>query len=874
MGKGSEGKMEVTDYYLSVHFGICHGPVDSLNRIVVKEKEAWRGLASAPGAFPVYQPGLFGGQKKEGGVGGAVEWLPGRDDQIMPAYLAARFRRGPDSMPAYRGIASMFMTGGAYGGGFGGTGKGMTFEQLIKFVQAAQSGPSFGMGDIAVDGPGGFYWGSNNPYLGETWANVTAIVRSLSAPYAAIPNLVPEAIIGLPKEEEPPEDDEDDDEAPTVPDAENADPLNGYYIGALPDEASFIRTKYGYRGTQDSVDNDPTYTRRLFDVENRDKLKIGGLVYRNYGNDCNPANIIFECMTNQAWGMGAPTSSFAMPVWEAAAKKLFDEGFGLSMMWAQQATIEDFVTEVLDHIQATLFINPRTGLFELKLIRNDYDLDQCRVLTPDNCTMTSFQRKAWGETVNEIVVTWTNPENEGESTVSMQDLANIGVQGAVVSDSRNYYGIRNAALAMRVAARDLRTASAPTASFDAEIDRSGWDIKPGEVVRVQWPEEGVADVAFRAMSVDYGRIGQSTVKVKLVEEIFSLPQQGYTMPGPPRPVVTDFAAEPLDYLRGLTIPYQLAARFGAAEGRAYPESGVMLLGASDNIAIERFQLVTKVTAPNGSTEDKGVGDFGVTTHFKLSAALPLEFSSKIKAFSALTRAGGQPTPGGLLIIGDKDADHEIAMLESFSETEGYTFSRGMLDTVPKAWPTGTPGWIIEFAVYNSVDPMIRAANVKTDYKVLPATSTETLDIEEAQPFSFTPSERFYQPARPANVTVGGQRIERVYTSKPSTIPVAWANRNRLREDAVFKRWTEGSVDPEAGQTTTIRVFDADGGKVAEHTGLTGTSFDLPTTDLSGSLRVVLSSSRDGFESLQAFAVKLVLPYQAGYGYGYGEKYGE
>src|SRR5690606_4527087 len=116
-----------------------------------------------------------------------------------------------------------------------------------------------------------------------------------------------------------------------------------------------------------------------------------------------------------------------------AAQTLFDERFGVSMMWSDQMEIEKFINEVIDHIEGSLFVHPRSGKFVLKLIRDDYDHTQLPIYTPDNAKLMNFQRKAWGETINEITITYKNPENEEDISFTIQDNANIAMQGAVIT---------------------------------------------------------------------------------------------------------------------------------------------------------------------------------------------------------------------------------------------------------------------------------------------------------------------------------------------------------------------------------------------------------------------------------------------------------
>lgn len=44
-GKGSKSVTVGYRYYAGMHLALCHGPVDSLNKIVVGERTAWSGVA-------------------------------------------------------------------------------------------------------------------------------------------------------------------------------------------------------------------------------------------------------------------------------------------------------------------------------------------------------------------------------------------------------------------------------------------------------------------------------------------------------------------------------------------------------------------------------------------------------------------------------------------------------------------------------------------------------------------------------------------------------------------------------------------------------------------------------------------------------------
>lgn len=148
MGGKSGGKVEVNEYSMSMHLGVCHA-VDAFTSITVGEKLAWSGLQSTTGDVTITQPELFGGVKKEGGVGGVVRFLLGLPNQVLPDSLATRLgRTSGATCPGFRGIASLFFTG-----------------TLIA----------------------GFYWTANNPYLKSLWIGVRRAPKGLNPAYAMIP---------------------------------------------------------------------------------------------------------------------------------------------------------------------------------------------------------------------------------------------------------------------------------------------------------------------------------------------------------------------------------------------------------------------------------------------------------------------------------------------------------------------------------------------------------------------------------------------------------------------------------------------------------------------------------------------------------------
>ena len=587
--------------------------------------------------------------------------------------------------------------------------------------------------------------------------------------------------------------------------------------------------------------------------------------------DSNPADIIYECLVNTDWGMGSPTSGVDTATFLAASQTLFDENFGLSFLWTQQTEIESFVGEVLDHIEAVLFVSPLTGQLTLKLIRDDYDVNSLPIFTPDNSMVKKFGRKLYGETINEIVVTYTDPETEEPLTTIAQDLGNISMQGGIVSDTRNYYGVHSKVLAATLAQRDLRSAATPLASCEIEVNREAWNLLPGDVVKLNSPEDQIASLIMRVGPVDYGKPGDPTVRASLVEDIFSLGLSEFTVP--PDNIINEPDVEPTvaDFSLIMTLPYFMAvnmAEVGQIDGLAYPEVIVGVLAGEDGSS--EFDLVGYTTDASGNPITDVIGTKTIAAHATLSEIFPQEASTSVAPFPDVTQGSG-PVIGGFMLIEAADTvsgnvheeNSELCLITGFDDPGAageFTYARGVLDTVPRQWPAGTPVWFIDQSMFFA-DPEIHSDAEYVTYKILPRTPLGILDEADAPDISETLTGRPWLPLRPANVLVNSQAFGVVEVVGVDPIPVTWSRRNRETENAIVLAWDDADVTPETAQVTIVYLTDLAGGVLHTYADNSGTSQNVAVADFAGETEgfIVVKSSFTGsgaLESLQEYAVEI------------------
>jgi len=599
--------------------------------------------------------------------------------------------------------------------------------------------------------------------------------------------------------------------------------------------------------------------------------------------DANAANIIYEAMTNKDWGKGESPSLIDLPSLEACAEVIFNERMGISIGWFNQATIEDFIGEILDHVQAFFFQDPETGLWTMKLLRDDYDLNDAFVLDETNCKATNRKRRLWGETINEIVVSYTDPRTEKSATVSAHNNANIQIQGGISSETRDYHGFRNPNIAQYVAERDVAEAGYPLFSCEIEVDRRLWLARPGDIAVFSWPEDGIDQIVVRIMAVDYGKPNDRKIMLKVSEDIFSIGQAKYSAPQ-----TTEWARNgnnfgtptPLEAQAAVAVPMPVILRGGysvADVDDRYPNVAIALLGDDDDDRPTKIQVQATEVNPTGSTSTEKIADISVSVSGRTSSPWVAEAYTQVPEgiISGIGRTGSGP--GDFFMLGTTEELSELVMLVSL--TGGFwTVARGMWDTVPRAWPAGTRLWSFDLTESN-LDPVARSASEEMTYYLLPVTGSGVLPRSQSTPLTIEVSERPHAPFRPADAQLDGLGFEPLIALEepfPTEIVATWKNRNRTTEDTVSLRWDSDSVAVEVGQTTTLKILNDDGSVFDTIEDLTGETHTIAVSLLppSGTGFIEFIAVRDGIESIMGprryFEVE---PAEIGWGNSYGIAYG-
>lgn len=582
------------------------------------------------------------------------------------------------------------------------------------------------------------------------------------------------------------------------------------------------------------------------------------------GRDMNPAHIIYECLTNIEWGMGYSPNDIDEVTFRSAADRLYSEGFGMSLLWTDQVTIEDFITLVVGHIDASVRLSLHTGKFQINLIRNDYDNASLPELNPSNILeLSSFQRTAWGDTANEVVVKYRD-RNQKDTTIAVQDLACIEVQGSIISTTKEYVGLREDSLANRVAIRELHKLSTPLAKVTLTCNRVAWDWNITDVFVLTWPKLGLNRVPFRIADIDKGDLVNGQITIQAMEDIFGLPSNAYVQPQQPGWV--DPISQPKAPIaqRAMEVPYwDIVRNYSAADiaylNPDYAFGEVMAVSPSN----DAYGFDLWASSDNSNFQEVSKGTFtpsGIVT-------------------SAIARGGNDInlTITNMVDVDDVELDtyayidNEAFLVRAFNIGTGQiTLGRAVLDTVPAPHVVGSRIYFSDDG-YAAYDLTQRTEGETTYYKALTRTGRGTQTLSSAQAMSIRFQGRAQRPYPPANVRINGVYFP---SATYGSLSVDWSHRSRTQQTVSLIPFATGNIGPETGTTYTVRLF-SDNTLLRTYSAIVGTSWSFPPADdiatgVLQNLRLEIESVRDGDASWQKHDITID---RHGFGFHFGEEFG-
>lgn len=869
-------------YFASAHFVLCHGPIDAITKISFQDKDAYLNEENANKTIYINKPSLFGGDEQSGGVQGNIELLFGHAGQQKSSTLQRICAKISDAfgglISAYRGVCSV-----VFDNVYIGTAPNMPDSKWrVKRIHTRHDGQVQWYDEKAeinakqyLFKPEDTIWKYKSVLASDStnykdaekssWNSGTSPFgdKFFSGPGAYDFPTSPATVIAQ----------QTILWAETFVDIDSLD--QSFLFESYLDNGITVWVN-GVQVLTDYNVNAHYYSTELsasfFELgSNRITIKcIDDSLGVRPGNwiwfdlrlknratkeaDINPAHIIRECLTNQVWGIGVSESNIDDLSFKNAADVLYDERMGMSIKWTDSTSINEFVDNIKEHINAQLYLDRVTNKWKLYLIRDDYDVADLISLDESNIRNLDFERRTLAECVNSVTVTYWDRERAKDSTVTVQDIARIAQQGGVISQSIDYKGFTNSDLASRVSLRDLKTLSSTLASVSFDVDESfseNWH--EGMPFKLSDSSYGLSEAVMRIRTIKRGDGINNTVYVEAIEDSFSSPMQSVI--GYVPPITSGDSTAKNATSIAFEVPYiELVEQYGQDEVDAkllnYPDLGYVGMAAirPNNQHINASLYV-----------DAGAGyDERTTLDFCPNATLKNGLGYMDSTFELEKVAEFE-----LLEVNHRiQVNNEIMAFVSFDAvTNVITVKRGCFDTVPQKHDAGSK--IFGWDNYSGIDGLEYLSGEVLSLKALTLTGSDVLELSEATTHSLTLSSRAIRPYPPANVKINGQYFPNDLTGD---LILTWVDRNRLQQTGgEALSWFESGITAESGVEYVVDLYDADNALVSStNVGVANTATVDYSTVTTVTCKIKLYSVRDGYNSYQSFAHELIVNFDPPY----------
>lgn len=555
----------------------------------------------------------------------------------------------------------------------------------------------------------------------------------------------------------------------------------------------------------------------------------------------NPAHILYLMYTGRRF-RGLPRARMDEAAWRAAADTLYAEQFGLCLEWRRSESFKSFRDIVLTHTGAEVYLDRRTALISIRLLRDDYDPQTLPLFDEDSGLLEVAQEEASsGDSVpSQVIGKYTDAITGETRAVRAVNAAVAQRAGGRSSEEIDYFGAPTAAIAGRLVQRDLRIKTSGLRRYKVVLDRRGRSISPGQPFRIRSLRRGIDSVVVRAGRIEDGTLDDGRITITALQDVFGLPATSYVAAAPLGWAPPDRTPQAIATRRLLEVPYrELAGLIDPANlALLDPTAAYLAALAVAPTSMSQSYTLTDRVGSSGDFVTRENGDWCPSG--LLSAAIPAALGPTSVALTSATRLD-EVTVGMAALL-----DDEIVRVDAVDHsTATLTLGRGCADTVPAAHAAGARLWLYDG--FEGWDETAYTAGVTLQARLLTNTSIDQLDPALAATDSLALQGRQGRPYPPGNLLVNGSAYP---ASVTGDVVLTWAHRDRLMQADQLIDAAMGSIGPEVGVTYSARLLRADTQAVlVSQAGITGATATLATT-YEGSMVVELWAVRDGLESWQ------------------------
>ena len=487
----------------------------------------------------------------------------------------------------------------------------------------------------------------------------------------------------------------------------------------------------------------------------------------------NAAYVLYDILTDKNYGAGLSESSIDLVNFAAVAQTLYNEGWGLNMNLNEKGKLSDLITQITSKIDGSLNMNRTTGKYYIKLIRQDYVVDD--LLTLDESIIVSisnYSKNNFASMTNQIKVSYTNKNNNFQKEqVVFKDSGLTYEMSTTETTELDYSILTDADLAYRVAIREIIPLSTPLFKCELTTNRFTSNLDIGDCVVLSLKKYKIERIVMRITEIDYGSISEPEMSISLMQDKFGFAYDVYNRVTPPAPPFNDFTALPMD-MTVVEAPYYFTDPTDI-------NSKLLGFGQKPSSTHINFSLTTKSSTDADFIEADDVVDF--------CPAANLFSDINEQATSIFTTSGIDMTTinnetdddilngDNLSIIIEGTKQEYVAFRSISTNANGYSLTnvrRGLLDSIPQNFTSAAKIYFINYGF------QLNRGSFSGTIQARAISRTPKTELVNPTIYSLTGTNRKNRPLAPNNLTVNSLAFTSVMTIPSANIILRYNSRDK------------------------------------------------------------------------------------------------
>jgi len=589
------------------------------------------------------------------------------------------------------------------------------------------------------------------------------------------------------------------------------------------------------------------------------------------GEDANPAEVIYEIITNNDWGLAESQDNLDLDALTVMGKTLCEEGLGISIQLTSIIKGQSVIDNICDHINAARFSDPHTGKLVFRLIRDDYDVNTCLRLDTSNCSQIMFTRLDWSQIISKISVDFTAADSKYEqASVPTQDPAAIEINNGVQTvKSYSYTYFTTAVNALWAAKRELNTQAFPLATVTITGNRQLYNVRIGDVILLNWAPYGIKNMLIRVTDVDISKLTEGQIKLEGMEDIWGLAKTEFEYSGTTEWKPEDKYPAGVQDFRYLEMPYELLTDINTyvAAFAAIPSIETTLWTVWREPAGGSFESTSSLSkwSPAGRLI-YGMEEFSAVEDligFEISDLGGIkDLASSVIADIATARQGSR-----LLVIDDEIIAYSTLLKLPNGHWQVKGLLRGVCDTVPAVHNALADVFFISAGTYQLVTgagPVCTfGSTTQESYNIITSSVTHTEEFDYAKVQNLQTTQRSIRPSVPGCIRITDRYNTAAYQVEKvvGDLTIQFIPRNNrqslgmVSQDDKQEYWSKTDFEATAG--TDYLLLLTNGSETAQFTfpmapaTVSWEDFCNNFTDISLNVTMKLYARNDGLLSYQA-----------------------